>query len=189
MPFCSSCGAATTQSVPEGDNRPRQICGRCNCVHYENPKNVVGCLLEWQGKVLLCRRGIEPRKNFWTLPAGFLENGETLAEGAARESLEEANAVCEGIQLYGLYSLARINQVYVMFRATLADGFCEAGDETLEVQLCAEAEVPWDELAFPIVADTLRHYFNDCRTQHFPIRNSDVQGSPAGGITVVQQGI
>ncbi len=189
MPFCVKCGCETTDQIPDGDNRPRAVCSGCQHIHYENPRNVVGCLLEWQGRVLLCRRGIEPRRNFWTLPAGFLENGETLAEGAARESLEEAHAVCEDMQLYGLYSLARINQVYVMFRATLANGYCAAGDETLEVQLCNEADIPWDELAFPIVTDTLRHFFSDRKHGSFPVRNSDIQGSPANGITVVQQGL
>lgn len=187
MAFCVCCGTETTERVPEGDNRPRQVCGSCQHIQYENPRNIVGCLLEWQGKVLLCRRAIEPRKNFWTLPAGFLENGETLADGAARESMEEANAVCQDIQLYGLYSLVRINQVYVMFRATLANGYCAAGDETLEVKLCSEADVPWDELAFPIVEDTLKHFFVDRREQYFPVRNSDIVGSPVSGISIVPQ--
>lgn len=187
MAYCCSCGSETTERVPEGDNRPRQVCGSCHYIQYENPRNIVGCLLEWQGKVLLCRRAIEPRKNFWTLPAGFLENGETLADGAARESLEEAHAICQDIQLYGLYSLTRINQVYVMFRATLANGYCAAGEETLEVGLYAESEVPWGELAFPVVEDTLKHYFNDRRRQHYPVRNSDILGSPRSGIRVVQQ--
>lgn len=186
MAFCLQCGVKAFQRIPKDDNRPRLICAECGYIHYENPRNVVGCILEWQGRVLLCRRGIEPRKNYWTLPAGYLENGETLMEGAARECREEAEAVGEDLRLYGLYSLARINQVYVMFRGILADGHCAAGEETLEVALLEECDIPWDELAFPIVSDTLRNFFKDRLHGEYPVRNADIAGSPGSGIQIVQ---
>ena len=131
--FCERCAGAMERRVPDGDNRMRRACLGCGHVAYENPKNVVGCLLEWEGRVLLCRRGIEPRRGLWTLPAGFMENGESTLEGAAREAWEEATARSDDLRLFAVYDLPRISQVYVMFAGTLADGFAEANEETLEV--------------------------------------------------------
>ena len=159
--FCERCGHAVGRAVPAGDNRPRRLCPACGHVHYENPKNVVGCLLLWEGRVLLCRRAIEPRRGLWTLPAGFMENGESLADGAAREAWEEAAARSDDLRLYALYSLPHISQVYVMFRGTLRDGQARAAEETLEVRLFAREEIPWDELAFPVVAETLERWLGD----------------------------
>jgi ADP-ribose pyrophosphatase YjhB (NUDIX family) len=147
--------------VPEGDNRPRHVCDDCDSVHYQNPRVVVGCLPVWGESVLLCRRAIEPRKGFWTLPAGFMENGESTEAGAARETLEEACAEVTGLELATVLSLPRIDQVHLFYRAELVDGRYEAGDETLEAALFLEAEIPWSELAFATVRDTLRQYFGE----------------------------
>jgi ADP-ribose pyrophosphatase YjhB (NUDIX family) len=160
--FCSNCGSASIAlRIPEGDTLPRFVCGACGAIHYQNPKVVVGCLPEHDGQVLLCRRAIEPRLGKWTLPAGFLENGESLAAGAARETLEEASARVTMGELYTVISLPYINQVYVMFRAVLADLDYGAGPESLEVRLFQEHEVPWEELAFRTITRTLRNFFLD----------------------------
>lgn len=159
MQFCSECGQKTSARIPDGDNRQRQVCSACHTIHYQNPKNVCGCILEWQDKVLLCKRAIGPRYGFWTLPAGFMENGETTMEGAAREALEEANATALDLKLFGLYNLPRISQVYLMFHGVLKDGYMSSGEESLEVALFRENEIPWDELAFPVVTESLQRYF------------------------------
>lgn len=167
MKFCSDCGAAVEQRIPEGDTRARFVCAVCATVHYENPKIVAGCIPEWQGKVLLCRRAIEPRHGLWTLPAGFMENDETTIEAAARETLEEAQARVDISGLYALFNLPHINQVYVMFRAQLLDLDFGPGSESLEVALFAEHEIPWDELAFAVVRETLRLYYADRKRGKF----------------------
>ena len=141
-----------TKLVPEGDNRPREICDSCGYVAYDNPKIVVGSVVATEGRVLLCRRAIEPRRGFWTLPAGYLEHGETLAEGAAREAQEEAGADIDLDGVLALYNISRIGQVQVMFRARFAESIAFApGIESLDVRLFAWDEIPWDELAFPSV--------------------------------------
>ncbi|HEX4985407.1 MAG TPA: NUDIX hydrolase [Burkholderiales bacterium] len=164
MNFCSHCGARVERRVPDGDNLPRHVCASCGTIHYENPKMVVGCIPEWEDRVLLCKRAIEPRPGLWTVPAGFMENGETTAQGAARETLEEANAKVEVLGLYALFNIPHINQVYMLFRARLLDLDFSAGAETLEARLFAEHEIPWDEIAFVTVRRTLRHYFDDRRS-------------------------
>ena len=161
MKFCNQCGAAVVLRIPAGDTRPRFVCGGCETIHYENPKIVAGCIPEWQDKVLLCRRAIEPRHGLWTLPAGFMENDETTTEAAARETLEEAQARVEISGLYALFNLPHINQVYVMFRAKLLDLNFGPGSESLEVALFDEGEIPWDELAFAVVRETLQLYYAD----------------------------
>ena len=162
MNFCSQCGAAAIElRVPEGDTLPRYVCAACHTIHYRNPKIVVGCLPEWRGKVLLCKRAIVPRLGLWTLPAGFLENGETLAAGALRETLEEAKAQVDIGELYTVISLPHISQVYMMFRARLASLDFGPGPESLEVRLFDEDDVPWGELAFRTITRTLRNYFLD----------------------------
>lgn len=161
MNFCSNCGAHLVRRVPPGDSFVRSVCDRCGTIHYENPKIVVGCIPEWEERILLCRRGIEPRSGLWTVPAGFMENGETTADGAKRETLEEANARVDIVGLYALYNIPHINQVYMLFRAALLDLNFHAGAETLEVQLFAEADIPWNEIAFATVRNTLTHYFAD----------------------------
>ncbi|MEH6367092.1 MULTISPECIES: NUDIX hydrolase [Pseudomonas] len=171
MKFCSLCGAPVTQRIPEGDNRLRFVCSHCATIHYENPRIVAGCVPIWGEQVLLCRRAIEPRVGYWTLPAGFMENGETLEEAAARETNEEACARVNGLELYTVYDLPHINQVYMFFRAQLADLDFAAGIESLEVQLFHEHEIPWSELAFPTVGRTLECYFADRRHDAYPVRN------------------
>jgi len=175
MKFCSNCGAVLIVRIPDGDTVPRHVCESCHAVHYRNPKLIVGCVPEWEGKVLLCRRGIEPRHGLWTVPAGFMEMGETAPQGAMRETLEEANAHVEIEQLYALYSLPHIGQVYVLFRARLLDLDFSAGHETLEARLFPEEELPWDDLAFATVRKTLRHYFRDARRGEFHFHMGTVE--------------
>ena len=167
MNFCSNCGARVSLRVPAGDTLPRHVCDACNIIHYQNPKMVVGCIAEWEDRILLCRRAIEPRHGLWTVPAGFMENGETTAQGAERETLEEANARVEIGPLFALYNIPHINQVYLLFRARLLDTNFSAGAETLEVRLVGEADVPWSEIAFATVRNTLTHYFNDQKRGEF----------------------
>lgn len=173
MNYCSACGGSVRLRVPQGDNRERFVCDACEMVHYVNPKIVTGTLPIANGAVLLCRRAIEPRKGRWTLPAGFLEMGETTAAGAMRETLEEANAEVEIDGLYTVFNLPHISQIYFFFRARLLGGFA-AGEETLETRLFEQGQVPWDALAFPVVTQTLRHYFEDRTKGHFPVRMEDI---------------
>lgn len=167
MKFCSNCGSPVTLKIPDGDNLPRHVCDACHTIHYQNPRMIVGCIPEWEDRILLCRRAIEPRYGLWTVPAGFMENGETIAGGAARETLEEANARVEVGPLYALYNLPHVNQVYLLFRARLVDLDFHAGAETLETRLLTESEVPWDGLAFATVRNTLRHYYSDRKAGEF----------------------
>ncbi len=176
--FCSNCGAAVTQRVPEGDTYTRYVCDSCSSIHYQNPKMVVGCIPEWEDRILLCRRAIEPRHGLWTVPAGFMENGETTAEGAARETLEEANARVEIIGCYAMFNIPHINQVYILFRARLLDLDFHPGAESLETELVSEADVPWDRLAFQTVRNTLRHYFTDKRAGHFGFHMGTIEPMP-----------
>jgi ADP-ribose pyrophosphatase YjhB (NUDIX family) len=180
MNFCSNCGAPVTLRVPPGDNLPRHVCDACDTIHYQNPKIVVGCIPEWEDKVLLCRRAIEPRYGFWTLPAGFLENGETTLEGALRETVEEASARVAIAELYALYNLPHISQVYMMFRARLLDLDFAAGAETLEVRLFSEQEVPWDQLAFATIKNTLIHYYRDRKAGEFNFHMGTIKPSVPG---------
>lgn len=163
--------------IPDGDTLPRYVCDRCSTVHYQNPKMVVGCIPEWEGRILICRRAIEPRYGLWTLPAGFLENHETAQAGAARETLEEASARVEVGELHSLVSLPHISQVYLMFRARLLDLDFSAGSESLEVKLVDESEVPWDRLAFRTIHFTLENYFADRRAGRFGV-HLGVIGAP-----------
>ncbi len=174
MNFCSQCGARVTLRIPAGDNLPRHVCEVCDTVHYQNPKIVAGCILEWQGRVLLCRRAIEPRYGLWTLPAGFMENGESAVAAAVREAREEAHAVAENPTLYGLYSLLHVSQVYLMFRGQLKDGETRPGEESLEVRLFAEEDIPWAQIAFTVVHETLRQYFAERATGQFRLHVGDI---------------
>lgn len=161
MKYCSNCSASVELTIPEGDSLPRYVCTACNTIHYQNPKIVVGCIPEWEDKVLICKRAIEPRRGWWTLPAGFMENNETLAQAAARETLEEANARVEIGNLFTVYSLPHISQVYFLFRARLLDLDFKPGIESLEVKLVSELEIPWDEMAFRVIHDPLKRYFEE----------------------------
>ena len=179
MKFCSNCGAPVSLRVPAGDTLPRHVCGACQTIHYQNPRMVVGCIVEWEGRVLLCRRAIEPRYGLWTVPAGYMENGETLADGAIRETLEEANARVEIGPLYAMYNIPHVSQVYILFRARLLDAGIKAGAETLEVRLCAEHEVPWDEIAFATVRNTLTHWYADRKAGAFGFHMGTIERVPA----------
>lgn len=174
MNFCSNCGARVVLRIPAGDNRERFVCERCDTIHYQNPKIVAGCIPEWDDRILLCRRAIEPRYGLWTLPAGFMENDETVAEAAARETLEEARAHVRDLELYAVFSLPHINQVYVMYRGRLDPPEFAPGPESLEVRLVREEEVPWEALAFPVIAETLRRYFADRRAGRFGVHEAAI---------------
>lgn len=171
MKFCSNCGAAVTLKIPAGDNRERSVCDACDTIHYVNPRIIAGCLVTQGEQVLLCKRAIEPRLGYWTLPAGFMENGETTEQGAARETWEEAQAKVDLQGLYTLFSLPHISQVYLFYRGELLDNAYGAGEESLEVALFNEADIPWDELSFPVITETLKYYFADRVKGDFPARS------------------
>ena len=176
MKFCSHCGSSRLEfRVPDSDTLKRYVCAVCATIHYQNPKVVVGCLPVWEDLVLLCKRAIEPRRGLWTLPAGFLENGETLGAGALRETLEEASARVEIGDLYTMISLPHISQIYVMFRARLLDLEFGPGSESLDVRLFREEDVPWGDLAFRTITRTLRNYFLDRKLGAFPVHVSALE--------------
>lgn len=179
MKYCSACGEPVVYRVPPGDSRERYMCEHCTTVHYQNPRVVTGCLVTWEDQVLLCKRAIAPRLGFWTLPAGFLENGETAEDGALRETWEEARARVELDDLYTLFSLPHISQIYMFYRARLTAPEFAAGEETADIGLYREADIPWDELAFPVVRETLQHYFRDRGQHHFPVRTRSLVVDPA----------
>ncbi|MGD8912025.1 MAG: NUDIX hydrolase [Candidatus Thiodiazotropha sp.] len=174
MKYCSHCGAELEVKIPAGDNRPRHVCNNCSTVHYLNPKIVVGCIPVWDQQILLCRRAIEPRYGLWTVPAGFMENGETSQQGAARETLEEACARVEVEGLYTLFNLPHINQVYLLFRSRLLDLDFSAGEESLEVKLFDEQDVPWEQLAFPVIKESLQLYYTDRQKGSYPLRGGTI---------------
>src|SRR5512146_1284427 len=179
LKFCPECGAPLELRQPQDDHRERHVCTVCNTIHYLNPKLIVGAIPEWKdGRILLCKRAIEPRLGLWTLPAGFLENGETLANGALRETLEEARACVALGELYTVISLPMINQVYMMFRARLQDLGFGPGTESLEVRLFDESEIPWESLAFRTIARTLRNHFLDRRLGVSAVRVSAIERRP-----------
>jgi ADP-ribose pyrophosphatase YjhB (NUDIX family) len=178
MNFCSHCGETVTLRVPDGDNLPRHVCDACGAVHYQNPKIVVGCIPEWEDRILLCKRAIEPRYGLWTLPAGFMENGETVQQGAARETLEEARAEVVVGPLYTLFNLPHISQVYMLFRARLTSLDFGPGAESLAVELVREADIPWDEIAFPVITESLRLYYRDRAAGRFPLRCGHIERLP-----------
>jgi ADP-ribose pyrophosphatase YjhB (NUDIX family) len=158
--------------VPSGDSRKRRVCDHCGFVDYVNPRVVVGAVCTWEDRILLCRRSIEPRRGFWTIPAGFLEEGETVEEGVQREAREEAGADIELGGLLGVYSIPRVSQVQLIYRARLRSPEVFAGEETLEVRLASWEEIPWDEIAFPSVRWALRHFDRVRDLESFvPFRN------------------
>ena len=174
MNFCSNCGQPLTFLKPPGDDRSRYCCETCGIIHYQNPLMVVGCIPEMEDKILLCRRAIEPCYGKWTLPAGYLENGETVAAGARREAFEEARARVEILAPYALYNICHVNQIYLMFRARLEDDNIQAGSESLVVRLFSEADIPWHEIAFRVIKETLKQYYMDRRTGRFPFFVRDI---------------
>jgi len=177
--FCSACGATVSLLVPEGDTRERFVCDNCRTIHYQNPNIVAGSIPEWEGKILLCRRAIEPRYGLWTLPAGFMENGETTEQAAVRETWEEACARVEIHNLYSIFSIPHISQVYLLFRGRLVDGIYAPGHESLECQLFDAHTLPWEQLAFPVVEETLRRYFRDNDNgSDFPLQRGKIVKHP-----------
>ena len=176
MKYCHHCAAPLVFRIPEGDDKPRYCCENCGSIFYQNPKNIVVTVPTFGDRVLLCRRAIQPRLGKWTLPAGYMENGESSLVGAIRETVEEAGALVtvRNDSLYTLFNLPKINQVYMFFRAELANLDFAAGAESLEVAMFTEAEIPWDEIAFPVIKTTLKHYFEDLRHARFPVRMFDI---------------
>lgn len=175
MNYCSHCGSARlVLKVPAGDCLPRYVCEDCHTIYYQNPKIVTGCIPEWEDKILLCKRAIEPRYGLWTLPAGFMENKETLEQAAKRETWEEAKANVNQLSLYTVFSLPHISQVYIMFRASLGDLTFAPGYESLEVQLFTQDKIPWENLAFPVIHRTLTYYFQDRAKGEFALHLEQV---------------
>ncbi len=180
MKYCCYCSAELIYDIPDDDNRHRYICKSCDTIHYQNPKIVAGCIPVWEDQVLLCKRAIEPRLGYWTLPAGFMELGESSLEAGIRETLEEANARVEIEDLFSVYSLPYVDQVYMMFRSRLIDLEFSPGAESQEVQLFKEADIPWDELAFTTIRETLKSYFEDRRRGSFLLHTGDVIKTESG---------
>jgi len=180
MKYCSHCASKLTIKIPADDSRERHVCEACGSIHYQNPRNVVGSIPVYEKQVLLCRRAIEPRHGYWTLPAGFMELGESTSHGAARETLEEAGAQVEMGPLYSLLNVPHAEQVHLFYLAKMnSPQFC-AGEESLEVALFYEHEIPWTELAFPTVKQTLEWFFADRAAglleigKEFQVRSRDV---------------
>ncbi|MEM7466521.1 MAG: NUDIX hydrolase [Pseudomonadota bacterium] len=175
MKYCSNCGSdRISWTIPSDDNRPRHVCGACNTVFYQNPKIVTGCIPVWEEQVLLCKRAIEPRYGYWTLPAGFMENAETTFEAAERETQEEANADVKDLDLYTVLNIPHTNQVYMMFRANLRNLDFHPGAESLECKMFTEDEIPWRELAFPTIHHTLKFFYEDRKKNQFRMRAGDI---------------
>nr|VFK36939.1 MAG: ADP-ribose pyrophosphatase YjhB, NUDIX family [Candidatus Kentron sp. SD]VFK40590.1 MAG: ADP-ribose pyrophosphatase YjhB, NUDIX family [Candidatus Kentron sp. SD]VFK80227.1 MAG: ADP-ribose pyrophosphatase YjhB, NUDIX family [Candidatus Kentron sp. SD] len=175
MKYCAKCGARVSLRVPRNDNRARYVCDACDTVHYVNPKIVAGCIPEFGGKILLCQRAIPPRHGYWTLPAGFMETGETTVEAAIRETWEEAKASVEIGSLFALFSIPHISQVYIIFRAELSRDEYHPGTESLEVALFRQEEIPWSQLAFPVISQTLKCYLSDRKDGVFQTHFGDIQ--------------
>ena len=174
MKFCCYCASTLVSRVPPGDNLPRWICDECGEIHYQNPKLVIGTIPEHRGKLLLCRRAIEPRYGYWTLPAGFMENSETAAQGAARETLEEAGARVELGAPFSMISVPRVNQVHLFYLARVLDMDFKPGEETLEVALYDEADIPWKDIAFRTVGLTLKLWLSDRKAGAFAFHAEDI---------------
>lgn len=174
MNYCSDCGQPVSHRIPQGEDRLRFVCDSCGTIHYQNPRIIAGCLPIHGDKILLCKRAIEPRHGLWTLPAGFMENGETTLQAALRETWEEALATinCDG--LYTIFNLPKINQVYMIFRGELENLNFGPGTESLETELFDEQNIPWDELAFEVMRKTLELYFHDRKTGEYPVRILDI---------------
>lgn len=190
MKYCSHCGSEEmVWRVPDGDNRPRHVCEKCGEIFYQNPNIVAGCVPVWEDRVLLCKRAIEPRFGLWTLPAGFMENGETTTEAAARETWEEALAKVEVGELFTIFNLPQINQVYMMFLATLPQLEFGPGTESLECRLYGENEIPWADLAFPTITHTLEHFFADRREGRFALHVGDIVREGSRTLLLPRRGV
>jgi ADP-ribose pyrophosphatase YjhB (NUDIX family) len=178
MKFCSACGRDVIFEIPAGDNRHRYCCRHCSTIHYQNPRMVVGTVTVWEDRILLCKRAIEPRYGYWTLPAGFMENAETTGEGAERETLEEAGARIALGPLFSMIDVPHVEQVHLFYRATLLHLDFEPGPESLEARLFTEAEIPWEQIAFRTVGQTLKWYLEDRRSGNFDLHNSAIHHAP-----------
>lgn len=176
MKYCSQCASPVSQAIPEGDNRLRFVCNNCESIFYSNPKIVAGTLPVYQGKVLLCKRAIEPRYGLWTLPAGFLEEGESVRDGALRETLEEACAEVEIERLFAITSVLHVDHIQMIYLATLPEPVFASSSESLEVALFDEAEIPWQQLAFPTIAKVLQQYFADRSNNHIELHENSWDG-------------
>ncbi|MBL8430314.1 MAG: NUDIX hydrolase [Dechloromonas sp.] len=177
MQFCQRCGARATFTIPPGDTFPRHVCETCGHIHYENPRLVVGCVAEWEGRILLCRRAIEPRHGFWTLPAGFMENGETTAQGAIRETHEEAGADVLVDGPFAMINVAHINQVHLFYRGRMRSPHFSPGIESLEVCLFHPDQIPWHDLAFRSVTLCLERYLGDMATGIFGFHETNISAA------------
>ena len=166
--YCTFCGKLISIAIPEGDNRERHMCFDCGEIQYQNPKVIAGCLPVWEDKIVLCKRAIEPRYGTWTIPAGFLENGETIEQGAVRETWEEALAKVTNLELYQIFNVTRVNQIYMLFRAKLSDpkGY-GVGTESLEVELFSEEDIPWDGISFKVIHHTLERFLHERKNNAF----------------------
>lgn len=173
--FCSLCGNPTESKIPIDDDHIRAVCNQCGQIHYSNPKMVVGCIPEYKGQILLCKRNIEPQKGKWTLPAGYLENGESVQAGALRETKEETLADVEIIAPYRLFNIVFVNQIYLMFRSKLLSRSFGPTKESTQVELFDEDQIPWDDIAFKVITQTLIHYFNDKKTGCFDFKIKDLE--------------
>lgn len=173
--YCPMCGSIVSHEIPADDDRLRHVCHSCGNVQYENPKLVVGCIPEWEDRILFCRRDIEPRKGKWTLPAGFMENNETAAAGAVRETWEEARVRVRIVAPYRLYDLPFVNQVYFMFRAQMTSPEFQTTPESSEIRLLHEQDVPWDHIAFPVIRETLKSFFEDRKRGRFEFLNLELK--------------
>lgn len=176
--YCNRCGADVSFIIPAGDSLPRYVCNSCGHIHYENPRLVVGCVATWEERILICRRAIEPQLGFWTLPAGFMENGETTAEAATRETMEEAGAKIIVDAPFAMVSIAHINQVHLFYRGRLASPDYAAGEESLEVALVAADEIPWNELAFRSVRHCLECFLEDRASGRFQFHETALTPLP-----------
>ncbi|MDJ0622647.1 MAG: NUDIX hydrolase [Desulfocapsaceae bacterium] len=177
MNYCNQCGGKVNWQIPDGEDRHRYVCEHCNIIHYQNPRMVAGAIPIMDGKILLCRRAIEPRRGMWTIPAGYLENGESVEQCARRETMEEALAHLDDMLPYSLLNITFIDQVYFIYRARLVNTDFRPGNESLEVQLFHPDEIPWDEIAFPVIRKALEFYYNDQLENRFPFREIDIPAS------------
>lgn len=171
--FCTHCGGPLQYTIPPGDDRQRYHCQTCNTIHYLNPKVVVGCIGCIDDRILLCKRAIQPQHGKWTLPAGYLENGETAMDGALRETMEEARAPLRNVQPYGLINVLPVNQIYLIFLGAL-EGPMAPGLESLEVGLFGKDQIPWDQLAFASITLSIRQFYHDHPTGRFPFFTADI---------------
>ena len=174
MNYCSICSGKVILKVPEGDNRERYVCTNCGAIHYSNPNVVVGTLPTFEDKILLCKRAIEPRVGLWTVPAGFLENGESLLEGAWRETKEETQAEVAMRDIFSIFNIPQINQIYVIYLANIEDNSFGPTSESLDVKLFSHDEIPWEELAFPFVPKTINHYYECLEKKSFKLHVEDI---------------